>query len=198
MKENRLFRKLVNLLKNIPGVGETTATRFVYFFLRSPESYVRNLSQTLRDLRESLKLCRECNNISEEEICFICSDPSRNEDVLCVVEDVESLYSIEKTGAFKGRYYVIHGSISPIDGVGPEELRMEGLFERIKKGRFKEVIIATNSNLEGETTALFIAEKLRKMNLKITRLAHGIPVGAEIPYIDPVTLEKAIKNRTDM
>lgn len=193
-----IFRRVVKLLKYLPGVGESTATRFVYFFLSSPESYVKELSESLLKLSKEVKLCKECNNLSEGELCQICEDSLRDESQLCIVENVESLVAIEKSGAYNGKYYVLHGTISPINGIGPEELRVDGLLKKLRKRNIKEVIIATGSGVEGETTALYIRDRIKEFKLKISRLAHGIPMGTDIQYVDSMTLERALKNRVTM
>ncbi len=197
-REPRPFRHLVNLLKHIPGVGEGTARRFALFFLSAPHSYVQDLSQALMEVKEHVGLCRDCFNISEGDLCSICADSQRDSNVICVVEDVASLMNIENTGIYRGKYHVLHGTISPIDGIGPEELKMDELLRRVERGKVNEVIIATGSSVEGETTAIYLAERLKKRKIPVTRLAHGIPLGAHIRYVDPRTLEQALRYRVKL
>ncbi len=193
-----IFLKLVNEFTKLPGVGEKTAFKFAMYLLKRPKEEVKSLSDTISKFKEEIRYCKICNNITTEEICPICKDPSRDHGVICVVEGVEDLIAIEKTGAFKGRYHVLHGVISPLDGVGPEDIKLKELMERIEKENIKELIVATNPDIEGENTALYIARLLKDKKVKITRLGYGIPVGGDLELIDEVTLSQALMGRREL
>ncbi len=191
--------RLINLLKKLPGVGEKTAMRLTFFLLNSSEEYVNSLGEEIKNLKRKVKLCKICYNFTEDEVCAICKNENRDRSVICVVEDVNDMIGIENTGEYKGVYHILHGSYSPITGMTFENLKVNELFDRIKKGNIKEVIIATNPTAEGNATAIYIKDELKRINknIKITRIAVGIPAGAELEYIDKITLTQAIKNRTN-
>lgn len=189
------LNRLVNELTKLPGVGPKTAERFAFYILRSSEEEVSNLAQAIKEAKEKLTYCKICGNLSEEQICQICQDTSRDKNLVCVVEEPDDVISIEKTGVYKGLYHVLLGSISPLDGIGPDDLRIKELVLRVKNNKIKEVIIATSSDTEGDVTALYLTKLLKPYKVKLSRLASGMPVGAELDYADEVTLGKAIEHR---
>lgn len=193
-----LLNELVEQLKSLPGIGEKTATRLSYFILRQPEQYAQSLSQAISMARSQLFSCEQCCNFTEEPVCSVCSNPNRTDEVLCVVEEPSDVTAFEKTHNFEGKYHVLHGAISPLDGISESKLRIQQLQDRIKERDVKEVILATNPTTEGDTTALYIARLIKYNELKVSRIALGIPVGAEIEYLDSATLGKALENRVSM
>lgn len=194
----KLLHVLIENLKELPGIGVKTATRLSYFILRKPEDYARNLAKALIEARSQLKFCKECCDFTSDELCSICSDPKRDSDVICVVEEPSDILAFEKSHSFNGKYHVLHGAFSPLDGIDEAKLKVKELIERIKRGGIVEVILATNPTVEGDTTALYIARLIKYNDIKVTRIAHGIPVGAEIEYLDGATLGKALENRVIM
>ena len=190
------IRNLIDSFKYFPGIGEKTAERLAFSVLSMEDEQVDNLSENIQKAKKNIKRCKICNNLCEEDICTICQDNNRDKSVLCVVEDPKTVFSIEKIGSYKGYYHVLNGLISSFNGINPEELRLDKLIDRIQKDQFKEVIIAVKQCIEGEMTALYIKNILSDMNIKITRIASGIPIGADMEYIDSLTLEKAFDNRT--
>lgn len=195
---SRKHEKLVEALRKLPGVGRKTALRLAFYLLKQPKEEVLELAQAIEEAKESIKFCTICGNITEQDICEVCSDPSRDRSTLCVVEEPMDLYSLERADFYNGLYHVLGGALSPLDDIGPEHLRIKELIERLKKGEIQEVIIATNPDTEGEATALYIAKILKPFNLKITRIATGIPMGSNIDYADGITLSKAFKSRGEM
>ena len=189
------INNLIETFKYFPGIGEKTAERMAFAVLNLDFDQVKNMSDSLIDVKKKICHCKLCNNISEDDICNICSDNSRNAEVLCVVEDPRTLFSIERLNTFKGQYFVLNGLISSVNRVNPEELRLDKLVERVQNGKYKEVIVAVKQCIEGEMTALYIKSILEGMNVNISRIASGIPMGAEMEYIDSLTLEKAFDNR---
>jgi recombination protein RecR len=187
--------RLIQALTKLPGIGEKTASRLAFHILGSPEEYCRELAQAVLDVKEKIRLCSTCLNITEEDPCRICADPDRSDEIVCVVEEPNDLYAIEKTGAFRGKYHVLHGVISPLDGIGPDEIRAEELFQRLRSGRIREVILATNPVVEGDATALYLSEHIKPLGVKVTRIARGIPVGGDLEYTDPQTLTNALRGR---
>lgn len=189
-------RTLIEELSKLPGIGPKSAQRLAIHLLHSPMSRVKPLGEAILGLKENVMFCKICWNIAESDPCWVCSDGTRDQSIVCIVEDVLDVVALEKTGEFKGAYHVLHGALSPIDGVGPEQLKIAELFDRIKIGGVvKEVILATNPSLEGEATALYIQKHLRDMGVKITRIARGLPVGADLEYADEITLTKALQGR---
>ena len=186
---------LIQVLTKLPGVGEKTASRLAFYILGAPEEYARELSQAVRDVKEKIRLCSCCLNITEQDPCRICQDENRPDEIICVVEEPNDLYAIEKTGAFNGKYHVLHGVISPLDGIGPEEIRIAELLERLKSGKVKEVILATNPVVEGDATALYLSEQIKPLGIRVTRIARGIPVGGDLEYTDGATLTDALRGR---
>lgn len=185
-------------LKKLPGIGEKTATRLAYFILRQPENFALGLSQSIKNARERLHSCSQCCTFTEEPTCEICNNPERSDEILCVVEEPSDVMAFEKSRQFNGKYHVLHGSLSPLDGIDEGKLKIRELQNRIKQGLIKEVVLATNPTVEGDTTALYIARLIKYNDIKVSRIAHGIPVGAEIEYLDGATLGKALQNRVSL
>lgn len=186
---------LISAIAELPGLGKRSAERIAMHLLKSQKSESMRLSQLLLELHDKTQFCKICNHYSNEEICSICSDPSRDDGLICVVEDPKDLIAIEKTGTYSGKYHVLLGAISALDGVGPEEIQLAGLIERVKKGRVREVILATNPNTEGDTTAFYINKLLKSFSVKTTRIARGVPVGNHLEYTDSATLSRAMESR---
>lgn len=191
-----IIERLIEKLKKLPSIGPRSAERIVYYLMRSSENEVISLGETIITFKKTIKLCKKCFNFSEEEFCSICKDEKR-ENILCVVEEVKDLISIEKAN-FKGKYHVLWGRISLLEGTEPEELKIPQLIERIKSENINEVIIATNPTIEGENTAIYISQILKKIGIKHSRLAIGVPLGGEIEYMDPNTLKRAIEGRREL
>jgi recombination protein RecR len=192
---------IVNLIKNIcklPGIGEKTAERLTMHILRAPRKEAEQLSKSILEAKEKVRLCKLCYGLSDDEVCKICTDPTRDASLLCVVEQPADMVAMEKSGAFIGRYHILSGVLSPMNGVGPEDIRMAELIAKIKRGQIKEVVLATSTSVEGEATASFIAERLETDALKVTRIASGVPMGGDLKYVDQVTLKKAMEARHDV
>jgi len=192
---------IVNLIKNIcklPGIGEKTAERLTMHILRAPRKEAEQLSKSILEAKEKVRLCKLCYGLSDDEVCKICTDPARDASLLCVVEQPADMVAMEKSGAFIGRYHILSGVLSPMNGVGPEDIRMAELIAKIKRGQIKEVVLATSTSVEGEATASFIAERLETDALKVTRIASGVPMGGDLKYVDQVTLKKAMEARHDV
>ena len=187
--------RLIADLNRLPGVGRKTATRFALHLLRRPAAEAQALARDLHDLHETIRLCSNCFAFSETDPCAICADPQRDSSLICVVEEAADLMAIEKTGTFKGHYHILHGVLSPMDGIGPEEIKINSLIDRIDRQQVAEVLIATSSTVPGEATAAYLIDSLRKKDVKITRLACGIPMGMDIKYADELTLRRAIEAR---
>jgi recombination protein RecR len=185
--------KLINEFTKLPGVGAKTAQRYAYKIINMPENEVKNFAKCLLDVKEKVKYCKICGNFSEEDICDVCKN--RTSDVICVVKEPKDVIAIEKLNEFDGVYHVLHGTISPLDGIGPNDINIKGLLERIAKGGVSEVIMATNPDVEGEATALYIMNLIKPLGIKVTRLAHGIPVGTDLEYADEVSLARAFLER---
>lgn len=192
------LRKLISQLAKLPGVGEKTATRLALHILKMPAQSVRELGAAIAGIPEAVIRCSGCFNIADQDPCVICTDPTRREDLLCVVESPTDLVPIEKSGEYRGRYHVLGGAISPIDGVMPEDLRVKELLERLSRGGVGEVILATNLTAEGEATATYLAGAIKPLNIRVTRIAYGMPVGADLEYTDEITVGRAIKGRREM
>lgn len=189
---------LIEAFKYFAGVGEKTAERMAFQVLAMEDVQTNFLSDSIKNVKLKIKRCKNCNNISEDDTCYVCNDPTRNTDYLCIVEDPKAVISIEKLGIYNGYYHVLNGLISTIDGINPEDIRLDKLIKRINDHNFKEVIIAVKPCLEGEMTALYIKSVLSGMNIVVSRLASGIPMGADMEYIDAITLEKAFDNRKEL
>ncbi len=187
--------ELVKNLSKLPGIGEKTAERLAMHILRAPRNEAERLSRSIMELKDKIRLCARCFALSDSELCNICRDPSRTQQILCVVEQPGDMVAIEKSGAFKGLYHILQGVLSPMDGIGPEDIRIRELFSRIEKENIKEIVIATGTSVEGEATASYIAECLENQPIKVTRIASGIPIGGDLKYVDQVTLRKAMESR---
>jgi len=194
----RSMHELIEYFKKLPGIGAKTAERFAFYVLKSSRDDMERFSLAIKKVKDSVKFCKKCGNLSETDICTICDNPRRDKTIICVVEEPKDLILIEKSGNYKGSYHVLFGSIAPLDGIGPEDLRIKELLKRVKEDKVKEVILATDSNAEGETTALYISKELKPFKIKISRIAYGIPVGENFEYIDQATLMKALEGRRTM
>jgi recombination protein RecR len=186
---------MIKNLSKLPGIGEKTAERLSMHILQAPLKEMENLANSILEVKKKVRLCSKCFGLSDDEVCKICNDPSREQNVLCLVEQPADLVAIEKSGAFKGVYHVLNGVLSPMDGIGPEDIRIKELEIRILEGQINEVVIATGTNVEGEATACYIAELLGKYSVKIMRIASGVPIGGDLKYVDQVTLRKAMECR---
>jgi recombination protein RecR len=189
---------LIEALTKLPGIGRKTASRLTFHILRSSLLEAQELAGAILDVKEKIHLCSICFNLTDEDPCRICKDGNRNREVLCVVEGPNDLIAIEKTGSFNGRYHVLHGTISPLEGVGPDDIKIRELMERLQREKVEEVILATNPTVEGGATALYLTELLKPHGVKVTQIAYGIPMGGEIEYSDGMTLSKALEGRREI
>ncbi len=187
--------QLIEALNKLPAIGRRSAERIIFHLLKAPLEETLQLSGLLKEVRTDTRFCKRCHNFSDAELCRICEDPAREKDLLCIVEDPKDVVSMEKTGFYKGLYHVLLGSLSPLEGVRPEDLRIADLLRRVKQEKIREVILATNPNTEGETTALYLAQALKPYSIKISRIARGIPVGSSIEFADPATLQRSLEGR---
>jgi recombination protein RecR len=192
------FARLIEALQRLPGIGPKTAQRLTFFLLKRPLDEVRELSEALIAVKERIGHCRICFNVTDEDPCHICADPARDPRVLCVVEEPNDLLAMERTGEFRGRYHVLLGALSPLDGIGPEDIKVRELLARVEGSETTEVILATNPNVEGEATALYLSKLLRPLVVRVTRIARGLPVGGDLEYADQVTLSKALEGRREI
>lgn len=190
--------RLIDELKKLPGVGGKSAQRLAFHILRSSEDDAEALASAIRNLKEKLHLCSVCNNITDIDPCSYCSNPIRNQRLICVVEEPTNIASVEKTRSYNGVYHVLHGALSPLHGVGPEQLRIPSLLKRVEAGSADEIIIATNSTIEGEATAVYLTQIIKPFGVKVTRIATGIPAGSDIEYADEVTMLKAMEGRREL
>ena len=190
--------RLIDELKKLPGIGSKSAQRLAFHILRSSDEDADALAHAVHDVKANLRLCSICNNITDVDPCVYCSSPTRNQRLVCVVEEPTNIAAIEKTKHFNGAYHVLHGSLSPLHGVGPEQLRIGNLMRRVEAGDVDEVIIATNPTVEGEATATYLSQQLKRQGLKVTRIAMGIPVGSDIEYTDEITMLKAMEGRREL
>lgn len=188
--------KLVNAFSKLPGIGGKTALRLAYHIISAPQEDVDELKTALTEVKQKIKYCSVCGNFSENDLCDICRDQRRDKTTICVVKDPRDVIAMEKTGTYRGVYHVLHGTISPIDNIGPDDIRIKELLSRLND--VQEIILATNPDVEGDATAVYIARLLKPFNIKTTRIAHGIPIGGDLEYIDEVTLSKAIDGRREM
>ncbi|MBI4827453.1 MAG: recombination protein RecR [Nitrospinae bacterium] len=198
MKGPKSLSALMERLQSLPGVGRKTAERLAFHILKSTPEDVAALARALLDVKEKVRLCSICHSITETDPCSICADGQRDHGQVCVVEEPHDVYSIERIGEFRGVYHVLMGALSPLDGVGPEELKIAELVARVEKGDVREVIVATNPNVEGEATAMYLAKILKPANTLVTRIARGLPMGGDLEYADEVTLSKALGGRLKM
>ena len=190
--------RLIQELVKLPGIGEKTATRLAFHFLRTDRRDVDALAEALVKMREGTRLCSVCLGLTADDPCALCSDPQRDAGAICVVERPADLIALERSGQFKGRYHVLHGCLAPLDGVGPDELRITELLRRLEDGSVREVVIATNPTVEGEATALYLSRLIKPLGVRVTRIAHGLPMGADVEYADMMTLGKALEGRREM
>lgn len=197
----RMIRPLANLyeqLRRLPGVGSKTAMRLAYHIIDMPEGEVQQLAEALSSAKKSIHYCSQCYNLTDGEKCAICSDPSRDSFTICVVEQPQDIAAMERSHGYNGLYHVLHGVLSPLDGVGPDKLKIRELFQRLQRESISEIIIATNSDVEGEATATYLAQLLKPIGITVSRIAHGLPMGGDLEYADEVTLSKALENRRAM
>lgn len=195
----QIIKTLIEKLTELPGVGEKTAERLAFFLLKSEEKYLQDLGGAILNLKKEIKICSSCFNIAETDPCKICASPERDKGLICVVEEPLDVVAIEKTGVFRGVYHVLWGAIAPVEGIEAEDLKIKELIEKVQKNQsnIKEIILATNPNLEGEATAMYIAKLLKPLNVKISRIAYGLPTGADLEYADEITLQRALEGRRE-
>lgn len=190
--------RLIDELKHLPGIGQKSAQRIAFHLERSPREDAERLAAAILDAKDKIRICSVCNNLTELDPCEYCSDPQRDSEVICVVETPYNLISVEKTREFRGQYHVLHGALSPLQGIGPEQLRLKNLIERLKTGKVKEIIVATSPTVEGEATAVYLSKLIKPLGVKVTRIAMGVPVGSELEFADEVTMLKAIEGRREI
>jgi len=190
--------RLIQAFSKLPGIGEKTAARLAFHVLRSDRGFADGLADALRALKEQTQLCATCHGLTESDPCPICANGERADDVICVVEEPADLIAIERSRGFRGRYHVLQGALSPLDGIGPEDLQIGGLLQRLRGDTVREVIVATNPTVEGEATALYLARLIKPLGVRVTRIAHGIPMGGDVEYVDVVTLGRALDGRREM
>lgn len=189
--------RLIAELKELPGIGAKSAQRIAFHLLRAGKDDANHLARAIVDVKEKIVTCSVCNNVTDEDPCLYCSSPQRSSQIVCVVEEPPNVVAIERTHEFKGRYHVLMGSLSPLSGIGPEQLKVAGLLSRLREGEIEEVILATNPNVEGEATAIYLSKLIKPLGVKVTRIAMGIPVGSELDYADEVTMGKALEGRRE-
>jgi recombination protein RecR len=192
------IQELIDELSRLPGVGPKSAQRLAFWLVKAPPEDAKRLAQVIVQAKERIAFCRECGNVAEGDLCRICRDPGRDVSTICVVEEPKDAATIEKAGVIKGRYHVLGGAISPLDGIGPDDLRVQELLDRVERDHVTEVILATNPNLEGNATAMYVAALLKPLGLTVSRLASGLPVGGDLEYADEVTLSQALEGRREM
>jgi recombination protein RecR len=190
--------RLIEAFAKMPGVGSRTAERFAFYVLEAPREDVESLARVLLKVNQDIHTCRECFNLSEESVCHICSDPTRDHTVVCVVQEPKDVIAIEKAGDFKGIYHVLLGALSPLEGIGPKDLKIKEFLNRIKEDKIREVILATSSDTEGDATSLYITKQLKGAKIKVTRIAHGVPVGSSLEFVDRASLSRAFKQRQEI
>ncbi len=187
--------RLIDELRRLPGIGQKTAQRLAYSLLRRPREDAERLSRAILDVKEKIRYCSRCNNFSDQDPCSFCTSSSRTPEIICVVEEPNDILSIEKTREYRGQYHVLHGVLSPINGIGPEDLKLKNLLERLREGNVREIILATNPNVEGEATAIYLAKLLKPIGVLVSRIALGLPVGSDLEFTDEVTMSKALEGR---
>lgn len=192
------FSRLVAELSKFPGIGRKTAARLAFYLLRCPDDEARALSDAILELKTKIRFCSVCHHITEDDPCSLCTDPARDDRVICVIEEPQDLESIERSRSYRGRYHVLHGALSPLDGIGPEQLHVGDLLERLQGGEVEEVIVATNFTVEGEATALYLGRLIQPLGIRVTRPAHGIPMGSDLEYVDEATVGRAVQGRQDL
>jgi len=191
-------QNLIEELSKLPGIGPKSAQRLAFHILKTPPEEAKRLASALVAVKEQIKFCTVCYNVTDQELCEYCRDPRRDDSTLCVVEESKDVIAMEKTGEFKGRYHVLQGAVSPIDGIGPEDIKVRELLARLQSGKIEEVVVATNPNIEGEATAMYLAKLIKPLGIKVTRIASGLPVGGDLEYADEVTLGRALQGRTEI
>jgi recombination protein RecR len=190
--------RLIDELKRLPGIGQKSAQRIAFHLERAPREDVQRLAEALLDAKDKIRLCSVCNNLTESDPCEYCTDPRRDPEVLCVVETPFNVISVEKAHEFRGRYHVLHGALSPLQGIGPEQLKLKSLIDRLKDGTVREMIVATSPTVEGEATAVYLARLIKPLGVKVSRIAMGIPVGSDLEFADEVTMLRALEGRREM
>jgi recombination protein RecR len=190
--------RLITEFKRLPGIGQKSAQRIAFHIMRSSRDDAEHLARTILDVKDKLRMCAQCNNISDAELCQFCSDPNRDQKIVCVVEDPNNIVGIEVTRQFNGLYHVLAGALSPLRGIGPEQLKIKSLIDRIGRGAVEEVIVATNPTVEGEATAVYLSKLLRPLGVRVTRIAMGVPVGSDLEFADEVTMWKAMEGRREI
>ncbi|HZT68626.1 MAG TPA: recombination mediator RecR [Terriglobia bacterium] len=190
--------RLIDELKRLPGIGQKSAQRIAFHLERAPREDVQRLAEALLDAKDKVRLCSICNNLTESDPCEFCTDPRRDPETICVVETPYNVVSVEKAHEFRGRYHVLHGALSPLQGIGPEQLKLKNLIDRLKDGTVRELIIATSPTVEGEATAVYLAKLVKPLGVKVTRIAMGIPVGSDLEFADEVTMVRALEGRREM
>ncbi len=195
---SKAISRMIAELSSLPGIGEKSAQRLAFHILHMPEDRVERLAEAIVEARKNVRYCKTCQTLTDQEICPICSNPKRNHKLIMVVEDSRDLAAYEKTGEYQGVYHVLHGAISPMQGIGPDDIRLKELMTRLSSKEVEEVIVATNSSLEGETTAMYISRLVKPTGIKVSRIASGVPVGGDLEYIDEVTLLRALEGRTEL
>ena len=192
------LERLIQQFKRLPGIGQKSAQRIAFHVLRTPREEAAHLAQALLDVKDNLAICAQCNNISDAELCNYCRDPHRDRSVICVVEEPHNILPVETTRQFSGLYHVLHGTISPLKGIGPDQLKIKGLVDRVGAGDITELIIATNPTVEGEATAVYLARLLKPLGVRVSRIGMGIPVGSDLEFADEVTMMKSLEGRREM
>lgn len=192
------IEKLIQSFEKLPSIGNKTAARLAFYILNASEEETNEFVNSIIDAKKNLKYCSQCYNISDTDPCMICANPKRDQSIICVVEDVRDIIAMERTHEFRGVYHVLHGSISPMNGIGPDDIKMKELLSRLMDGHVKEVILATNPRVEGEATAMYLSKLIKPLGIKVTRIAHGIPVGGDLEYTDEITLTKALEGRREL
>ena len=192
------LQNLIDEFQKLPGIGSKTAQRLAYHVLNLPQEKAERFANAIYEAKKKICYCKTCQNLSDSEVCSVCASPVRDHSIICVTENPKDVMQMERTNEFKGVYHVLHGAISPMDGIGPDDIRIKELMSRIATGEVKEVIMATNPNLEGETTAMYISKLIKPFGVTVTRIAHGVPVGGELEYADEVTLARALKGRVEL
>lgn len=195
MNEQSAITRLVGEFSKLPGIGRKTAERLAYHILKEDDSFGQNLARAIKEVKEKIVFCSICGNMSEEDPCRICDNHHRNKKLICVVEEAKDIWAIEKIGTYNGVYHVLMGALSPLDGIGPEKLRIQELLQRVQKNQVEEVIVATDPNVEGDATALYLSRLLNPLGVMVTRIASGLPVGGDLEYADSITLSKALMGR---
>ena len=190
--------QLIDAFAKLPGVGKRTAERFAFYILSAPREQVDALAKLLIKVNESIHACRQCFNLSEEDVCHICSDPTRDHTLICVVQEPKDVIAVEKSGDYSGVYHVLMGALSPLEGVGPKDIRVKELFARLKDGNAREIVLATTSDTEGDATATYLTKQLKTLRIKVTRIVHGVPVGSALEFVDKASLSRAFRHRQEV